>query len=122
MAAAQTFAKRYAFCNAFGILTGDDDNDAQVPPPHSTQGRTRTPIPPKPPVSDKEKIATYLEKLGIDWKNAEQAKAAIRSITQLDPEEKNFPEIASRLSVRVQEQREAQVEAERLKKLNAAAA
>lgn len=27
-AAAQTFAKRYAFCNAFGILTGDEDNDA----------------------------------------------------------------------------------------------
>lgn len=26
-AAAQTFAKRYAFCNAFGILTGDEDND-----------------------------------------------------------------------------------------------
>lgn len=23
-----TFAKRYAFCNAFGILTGDEDNDA----------------------------------------------------------------------------------------------
>ena len=28
-AAAQTFAKRYAFCNAFGILTGDEDTDAQ---------------------------------------------------------------------------------------------
>lgn len=28
VAAAQTFAKRYAFCNAFGILTGDEDNDA----------------------------------------------------------------------------------------------
>jgi hypothetical protein len=27
VAAAQTFAKRYAFCNAFGIMTGDDDND-----------------------------------------------------------------------------------------------
>lgn len=27
-AAAQTFAKRYAFCNAFGILTGDEDTDA----------------------------------------------------------------------------------------------
>ena len=26
--ARMTFAKRYAFCNAFGILTGDDDNDA----------------------------------------------------------------------------------------------
>lgn len=27
VAAAQTFAKRYAFLNSFGILTGDDDND-----------------------------------------------------------------------------------------------
>lgn len=29
--ARMTFAKRYAFCNAFGILTGDEDNDAQEP-------------------------------------------------------------------------------------------
>ena len=29
VAAAITFAKRYAFCNAFGILTGDEDNDAK---------------------------------------------------------------------------------------------
>lgn len=29
-AAASTFAKRYAFCNAFGILTGDEDNDGQT--------------------------------------------------------------------------------------------
>jgi hypothetical protein len=28
VAAAQTFAKRYAFLNAFGIMTGDTDNDA----------------------------------------------------------------------------------------------
>ena len=28
-ASALTFAKRYAFCNAFGILTGDEDDDAQ---------------------------------------------------------------------------------------------
>ena len=27
-ASALTFAKRYAFCNAFGILTGDEDDDA----------------------------------------------------------------------------------------------
>lgn len=26
--AALTFAKRYSFCNAFGIITGDEDNDA----------------------------------------------------------------------------------------------
>jgi hypothetical protein len=30
IAAALTFAKRYAFCNAFGILTGDADTDGQV--------------------------------------------------------------------------------------------
>lgn len=29
-AAAQTFAKRYAFCNAFGILTGDEDIDGAI--------------------------------------------------------------------------------------------
>jgi hypothetical protein len=29
VAAALTFASRYAFCNAFGILTGNDDNDAR---------------------------------------------------------------------------------------------
>ena len=27
VASTMTFAKRYAFCNAFGILTSDDDND-----------------------------------------------------------------------------------------------
>jgi hypothetical protein len=31
--AALTYAKRYAFCNAFGILTGDEDTDAQTPAP-----------------------------------------------------------------------------------------
>jgi len=30
VASAQTFAKRYAFCNAFGILTGDEDSDANT--------------------------------------------------------------------------------------------
>ena len=30
VAAAITFAKRYAFCNAFGILTGDPDTDGPV--------------------------------------------------------------------------------------------
>lgn len=29
-AAATTFAKRYAFCNALGIMTGDEDTDAAV--------------------------------------------------------------------------------------------
>jgi len=35
---ALTFAKRYAFCNAFGILTGDEDNDA------TTAAKKETPV------------------------------------------------------------------------------
>lgn len=31
-ASAVTFTKRYAFCNALGILTGDEDDDAQTAP------------------------------------------------------------------------------------------
>lgn len=30
VAAATTFAKRYAFCNAFGIMTGDEDNEINL--------------------------------------------------------------------------------------------
>ena len=30
VAAALTFAKRYAFCNAFGIMTGDEDNEEAI--------------------------------------------------------------------------------------------
>ena len=40
-AAASTFAKRYAFCNAFGILTGDEDNDG------ADTGTTTPPAAPK---------------------------------------------------------------------------
>jgi hypothetical protein len=29
--AASSYSKRYAFCNAFGILTGDEDTDARTP-------------------------------------------------------------------------------------------
>jgi hypothetical protein len=31
VASAQTYAKRYAFCNAFGIMTGDQDTDSITP-------------------------------------------------------------------------------------------
>ncbi len=48
VAAAQTFAKRYAFCNAFGILTGDEDID----------GATET-LTPRQMAQEKEKAQTY---------------------------------------------------------------
>ena len=38
VAAALTFAKRYAFCNAFGILTGDEDTDANAETDHDNRG------------------------------------------------------------------------------------
>ena len=38
-AATYTFAKRYAFCNAFGIMTGDEDTDARK----GTNGETEPP-------------------------------------------------------------------------------
>lgn len=59
VAAASTFSKRYAFCNAFGILTGDGDNDGQV-----INTATQKVIPPK---------ATTVEEL----------KQTIRSAVQL---------------------------------------
>ena len=37
VAAAATFAKRYAFCNAFGIMTGDEDNDGQTDTLHKPE-------------------------------------------------------------------------------------
>jgi len=38
-ASALTFAKRYAFCNALGILTGDEDDDNQVAVPPEQMAR-----------------------------------------------------------------------------------
>jgi hypothetical protein len=41
-ASASTFAKRYAFCNAFGILTGDEDDDAtSIPVQENTEEARR---------------------------------------------------------------------------------
>lgn len=52
-AAAQTFAKRYAFLNAFGIMTGDMDNDGANIPVDKNEVRTE-----KPAYNYQEKITT----------------------------------------------------------------
>lgn len=44
-AAAITYAKRYAFCNAFGILTGDEDTDAAPREPMKSYQVTRVTLP-----------------------------------------------------------------------------
>lgn len=43
VAAASTFAKRYAFLNAFGIMTGDEDNDAAPPRPVAPRETPKAP-------------------------------------------------------------------------------
>jgi len=42
-ASALTFAKRYAFCNAFGILTGDEDDDSIASHEPKQQARQNVP-------------------------------------------------------------------------------
>lgn len=44
-ASASTFAKRYAFCNGFGILTGDEDNDAAICDDTSHKQQTKREMP-----------------------------------------------------------------------------
>lgn len=60
-AAALTYAKRYAFCNAFGILTGDEDLDGETKKPAKEQTREQLRelwfllTPKVPGASDKDK-------------------------------------------------------------------
>lgn len=64
VAAAQTFAKRYAFCNAFGILTGDEDTDAADKPENPPM---RASIPVKPIVSTPNPAENgYIESAAIN--------------------------------------------------------
>jgi len=64
-ASAQTFSKRYAFCNGFGILTGDEDDDTVIllkndSPPQPQQERTKDII---EPVNEDEQKAQAIAKL-----------------------------------------------------------
>ena len=68
VAAALTFAKRYAFCNAFGILTGDEDTDGRVTPP--------TPVP-------HEEIAALRSLLSLTHFTEEQVCRSM-NITKLE--------------------------------------
>lgn len=97
--ARMTFAKRYAFVNALGILTGDEDTDAR-----------ELKLKPKainPALDPKAKVISLLRALGVkDTKDADATREQILHFTQLDPTPENIPEIISRLSVLVEEQHE----------------
>jgi hypothetical protein len=102
VAAAQTFAKRYAFCNAFGILTGDEDTDAR--PEQKEPVRQPTDIEAK-----KIRILELLKSLGIDTKDRIIILDKIKELTGLEAtDEANADEIISRLQVVNDERKQAQ--------------
>lgn len=115
-AAASTFAKRYAFCNAFGILTGDEDTDAkkvdegegivirmdEEPFPSSSRK-----APEKLPKGPKQAIAELLLKLGYDVLvlKGPASNAKIEELTGLKMETANYTEIENRLGVLISEKK-----------------
>lgn len=87
-----TFSKRYALCNALGILTADEDNDAQSDTP-----------PQKSPVDTGAQVRNALSALGYEPKTAKDASDIVKKITQLEWEPKNYGEIKGRLELLVKE-------------------
>ena len=72
VAAANTFAKRYAFCNALGIMTGDQDDDSQatVDPPEKKAAPKPAPAPtptptPTPPIATEKQTEQIKELFDI---------------------------------------------------------
>lgn len=96
-AAAQTFAKRYAFCNAFGILTGDEDNDgapmgAPQKPRMQSYSVRKDPVieyeedyPPAEYEEENNKVLTGKSVKGPKDKTTEVKKSILRRLLELDP-------------------------------------
>lgn len=97
--ARNTFAKRYAFMNALGILTGDEDTDAR----ELTKKSTKVPTSLEP----KARVVALLQELGVDTKlGAESNRVKILDLTQLEPTPANIPEVINRLELLVTEKNE----------------
>lgn len=87
-ASAQTFSKRYAFCNGFGILTGDEDDDTVIllkndSPPQQPKSSNSAPPPIEiPTIEEMEKVYTGIkEKL----QNTDDMKTLTRIIETYKP-------------------------------------
>ncbi len=106
-AAASTFAKRYAFCNAFGILTGDEDNDAVKPrrdepamAPYTVKKATTA----NDDAQDgqRDKIKELLSLLGKKHGTLSEATAAVKLLTKYDLKPENFPAIITILKEKLE--------------------
>lgn len=93
-ASALTFAKRYSLCNALGISTGDEDDDATTARKESDAK------------SPKTKIITRLRTLGEKTETKEQIEEAVKRLAKLDLVAANFEEIVARLEVVITERHE----------------
>lgn len=94
--ARNTLAKRYAFCNAFGILTGDEDTD-------DDGNKDNKKKPPQKPSNIKSDIMFLLKTLGL--KQGDDAKVKIKTLTGIDATEiaDDLQEIKNRLEILVAE-------------------
>lgn len=82
-ASALTFAKRYAFCNAFGILTGDEDDDATTAPdPKGTDAMFATVQKMINEQTSVIEILNYQKKIESSSKYNELQKAALMGLTE----------------------------------------
>jgi hypothetical protein len=91
-----TFAKRYAFCNALGILTGDEDTDAGDKDKKDVK-----------PLNTKAQIVGQLKELGENT-SKEKIGETIKRLTGLEAvgDEEHLKEIVSRLDVIISERKE----------------
>ena len=94
VASALTYAKRYAFTNVLGILTGEEDTDAIDVKKE------------KEPLSDRAKVAHLLKIMGEPCSTKEDAAQTVLRLTKLTTDDKNFPEIRARLERIIEERRE----------------
>lgn len=80
-ASASTYAKRYSFCNALGILTGDEDDDSNSVP-NKPAGNTNAP-PPKNNNKKEEEFDfnKYLKRIN-DTDDREEIKTIYREVTK----------------------------------------
>lgn len=93
-----TFAKRYAFCNALGILTSDEDTDA-------TEEKKKKA---KPALNVKADIMNKLKILGVDITKKDEIRETILKLTGIEvgDEGEELIEIANRLDVLISEKNE----------------
>ncbi len=103
VAAASTFAKRYAFCNAFGIMTADEDTDgAGTGKTEKTPAITKTGA-----MNDKAKIVYLLKQLGIVATPADIKKQIKKLVdVELADDKETLEEVVARLEVLVNEKKQ----------------